>query len=113
MKGSIIERHLRVRSYFSSMAPHVLFGFFFAGYCFQDLFNIARSILVQFPSSFFSIRLVSVHVVYTYSRIDTTTACKKLRFILSDKYDFHLIGNLSIAVHSFASCTYIYKITEL
>ena len=33
--------------------------------CFcQDLFNIARRILVQLPSSFFSSRFVSVHVVH-------------------------------------------------
>ena len=31
--------------------------------CLNDLFNIARSILMLLPSSFFSIRLVSVHVV--------------------------------------------------
>ena len=34
--------------------------------CFQDLFNIAHSILVQLLSGFFSIRLVSVHVVHPY-----------------------------------------------
>ena len=34
------------------------------------------------PSSFFSSRLVSVHVVHPYSSIDTTAAWKKLRFIL-------------------------------
>ena len=50
------------------------------GCCRQDLFNIARSILV---SSFFSSRLVSVQVVHPYSSIDTTAAWKKLRFILS------------------------------
>ena len=33
---------------------------------FQDLFNTARSTRVQLPSSFFSIRLVSVHVVHPY-----------------------------------------------
>ena len=43
----------------------------FVGCCFLGLFNIARSILVQSPSCFFSIRLVSVHVVYTCSRINT------------------------------------------
>ena len=59
--------------------------------CFQDLINIADSILVQFPSSFFSICLVIVHVVHPYSRIDTTVARKKLRFILSSKFDFHMI----------------------
>ena len=44
--------------------------------CFQDLFSITRSILVQFPSSFLSICLVSVDVMYPKSRIDTTAAWK-------------------------------------
>ena len=76
----------------------------FLGCCFQDLFNIAHSILVHFPSSFFSIRLISVHVRHPYNRIDTTTAWKKPRFILSDKSDFHMIDYLSILVHAFVSC---------
>ena len=54
----------------------------FKGCCFQDLFNIAHSILVQFLSSFFSICFVSIHVVHPYSRIDTTAACKKKNYIL-------------------------------
>ena len=49
--------------------------------CRQDLFNIAHSILVLLPSSFFSSRLVSVQVVHPFSSIDTTAAWKKLRFI--------------------------------
>ena len=49
--------------------------------CLQELLNIARSILMLLASSFFSIRLVSVHVVHPYSSIDTTSAWKKLRFI--------------------------------
>ena len=53
----------------------------FVGCCLQDLFNIACSILVLLPSSFFSSCLVSVHVVHPYSRIDTITAWKKLHFI--------------------------------
>ena len=73
----------------------------FVGCCFQDLFSIARSILMQFPSSFFSNR---VHVVHPYIRMDTTDAWKKLRFILSDWCDFHMINNLSIAVHAIAKC---------
>ena len=51
----------------------------FLGCCLQDLFNISRSILVQLPSSFFSIRLISVHEVHPYSRIDTIADWKKLR----------------------------------
>ena len=75
----------------------------FVGCYLQDLFNIARTILVQLPSSFFPIRLVSVHVVHPYSSIDTTAAWKKLRFILSVRSDLHMTNSLSIAVHAFAS----------
>ena len=52
----------------------------FVGCCLLDLFNIARSILVLLPSSFFSIHLVSVHVVHPYSSINTTATWKKLCF---------------------------------
>ena len=51
------------------------------GCCRQDLFNIARNILVWLPSSFFFSRLVSIQVVHPYSSIDTTAVWKKLRFI--------------------------------
>ena len=70
--------------------------------CLQDLFNIARSILVQLLSSFFSIRLVSIHVVHPYSSTDTTAPWKKLCFILSDSSDFYMTYNLSIAVQALA-----------
>ena len=56
-----------------------------------------------FPSSFFSIQLVIVHVVQPYSSMDMTAVWKKLRFILSDKIDFYMIDNRSIAAHAFAS----------
>ena len=46
---------------------------------------------------------VSVQVVHPYSSIDTTTAWKKLRIILSVRSDFHMIDSLSIAVHAFVS----------
>ena len=36
-------------------------------------------------------------------RMDTTTAWKKLSFLLSDSSDFHMTDNLSIVVHAFAS----------
>ena len=76
----------------------------FVGCCFQDLFNIAGSILVQLLSSFFSICLVGIKVVHPYSSMDMTAAWKKLRCILSDRFDFHMTNSLSIAVHAFASC---------
>ena len=77
-------------------------GSCFLGCCLQDLFKIARRILVSLPPSFCSIRLVGVHVVHPYSSIDTTAAWKKLRFILSVKSDFHMTDSLSIAVYGFA-----------
>ena len=40
----------------------------FMGCCFQDLFKVAHIILVQFLCSFFSIRLVDVHVMHPYNR---------------------------------------------
>ena len=76
---------------------------YFVGYCFQDLFNKAHSILVQFLSSLFSIRLVNVHVEYPYCRIDTTAVWKKLRFILSDRIDFYMVASQLTAVHAFTS----------
>ena len=75
----------------------------FLGCCIQDLFNIHRGILVQFQFIVFSIHLVSIHVVHLYSRTDITTAWKKLCFILSEESGFHMIDNLSIAVHAFTS----------
>ena len=80
-----------------------LYNCCFIGYCLQDWFNIACSILVQLPSSFFSISLVSVHVMLPYSSIDIIAAWKKLHFILLERSDFHMTDNLSITVHAFAS----------
>ena len=71
--------------------------------CLQEQFNIACSILVQLPSSFFSNCLVSVYVVHPYSSIETIAAWKKLRFILSVRSDFHMTDNLLMAVHAFVS----------
>ena len=73
------------------------------GSSFQNLFNIARSSLMLLPSSFFSIHLVSIPVVYLYSRINTNSVGKKLHLILLDKSDFHMIDNLLIAVPAFVS----------
>ena len=80
-----------------------LYSCCFVGCCFQDLFNMAHSILVQLPSSFFYTRLISVDVVHPYSSMDTSAAWKKLCFILLDRSDFHMTDSLSIADHAFAS----------
>ena len=88
VKGSIGERHIWFCFYFSSSVPISCpssldrfrdgirwpYSFCFMRCCFKVLYNIARGILWQFPSSFFSRRLVNVHVVHPYSRIDTTAA---------------------------------------
>ena len=79
-----------------------LYSSCFVGCCLQDEFNIVHSILVWLPSSFFSIRFVSVHVVHSYSSINTNAAWKKLRFILSVRSEFHMTDSLSITVHAFA-----------
>ena len=70
------------------------------GCCCQDLLT---AFLCNCYLASFSSRLVSVQVVHPYSSIDTTTAWKRLRFILSVRSDFHMIGSLWIAVHAFVS----------
>ena len=73
----------------------------FAGCFLQDLLTIARNSLEQFPSNYFYIHFVRVHVVHPYSSIDTTVARKKPRSNLSDRSNFHMIDGASIAVHVF------------
>ena len=53
------------------------YSYCFVGCCFQDLLSIARSILAQLLSSFFSIRLVSVRVAHPYSSRNTTATWKR------------------------------------
>ena len=60
-----------------------LYNFCFVGCCLQDLFNIACSILVYLLSSFFSVRLLSVHIVHPYRSINPSAACKKQHLLLS------------------------------
>ena len=74
------------------MGGRWLYSCCFLGCCLLDLFNIARSILVLLPSSFFSIRLVSVHA-----------AGRNLRFILLARSCFYMTDSLSVAVHAFAN----------
>ena len=40
-------------------------------------------------------------MVHSYNSIDTVTAWKKYNFILSERSDFYMIDNLSIALYTF------------
>ena len=66
------------------------------------MFKTAHRIPEQFPSSFFSICFISIHLVHPYSSMNTATAWKKSWFILLDWSDFYMIDNLPIAFHAFA-----------
>ena len=85
------------------MGGKCTYSCYFLGCCFVDIFNIAHCILVLYTSSNFSLRFVNVHVVHPYRRIDTTTAWKKLHFILSDNPDYYMIDSLLTEFHAFAS----------
>ena len=65
---------------FFEMGGRWPYSFCFVGCCLQDSFIIARSILVQLLSSFFSIRLVSVYVIHPYSSIDNDRCSEKIAF---------------------------------
>ena len=73
-------------------------SFCFEGSCFQDLIKIA---FLCNSRQTFSLYAKSASM-WCISRIDMTAARKKSRFILLDKFDFHMIENLSIPVHVFA-----------
>ena len=71
--ASPVVSHLSCLSYLDSFRDGIQpYSCYFVGCCFQDLFNIACSIFVQFLSSCFSIHFVSIHVVHQYSSINTT-----------------------------------------
>ena len=74
----------------------------FVGYSFQHLFKIVRSILVLFPTSFFSKRFIKLQVVQLYNSTETDMAQKN--FPLSKRSDFHVVVNLSIAVYALPMC---------
>ena len=52
----------------------------------------------------FSLYFVRVQMVRSYSSTDTAITWEKSVFILSERSDFYMIDNLSIAVHAFARC---------
>ena len=93
----LLSSSLLLRQFPAYLVPLISMVCCFVWCCFQNMFNITRSILVQFPSIFFS---VSVHLVHIESRINRNAAWKKLRIILSDRLDFHVINSLSITIHA-------------
>ena len=102
--ASLAMSHIPCSSYLDGFRDGRLVAvlLLFRGCYFQGLFSIACINLVQFPSSFFSMRFVSVHVVHLCSSTDTTAAWKNSHLILSYSSDFHMINSISIAVHAFA-----------
>ena len=76
-----------------------LYSYCFMACCFQDLFNIALSILVQLLFSFFLYTLSQ----HPHGYMDMTAAWRKLHFILSNRSYFHMTESLSIAIHTFVS----------
>ena len=70
--------------------------------CFNpDLFKIAHSILVWFPSGFFFKHFIRVQVVQTYNSSGTATAWTNSPFNSSKRSDFHTVINLLIALRAF------------
>ena len=57
-----------------------------------------------FLYNLFSTSFVNIQVLHPYSSTDTATAYKKSCFILSERSSFHMINNLSVAIHAFAMC---------
>ena len=78
--------------------------------CVQNLFKTVRSVLVLFQCSLFSQCFVNVHGVQSYCSTDTAMASKTSCFISTERLDFHMVENLSKAVHDLPMLllTYIY-----
>ena len=113
MEASTEESYLWVRIYFTSSAQYVLFVLFgwfqrwevgglkavvFLWCCIQDLFKIAHSILVLLHLAFSKL-FVRVQVEQIYKGTDSFTVRIPV-FILSESSDYHVVDNLSIAVHA-------------
>ena len=79
----------------------------FVGCCKQDLFKKACRILVYFHFIFFFVHFVSINVVQPYSSTDAATTWKKSCFILSERSDFPMINNWTVAVYAFTKCMLI------
>ena len=81
----------------------------FVGCYLQDLFNIARNILVWLPSSLFSSLLVRVHVAHPYCSIDTIVAWKKTAFHLICHvwlpYDRFKVWSIFTKYQNFFNCS--------
>ena len=74
-----------------------------AGCCLEDL---SRSVdnRDDWRERVRKIPVIYIYIyIYTYTRIEIITAWMNLYFISSDRSDFHMINNLSIAVHVFDS----------
>ena len=73
----------------------------------RSLFGVVANVLdCDIEVSDFELHsLYYIHSIY--NNIDTTAAWKKLHFISSVRFDFHMTDSLSIAVNAFASCVFM------
>ena len=125
MLGFIGERCLWVRPCFSNSVlichPNLILDSFrggmlvaaqlkwIVGCSLQNLFKITRDVLINFLSSFFPKRFVSIRVVHPYScSIDTTAAWMKFCFNLSDRSSVHSLSHSPSLFHSLSLSLYIY-----
>ena len=67
----------------------------------EGLFKTASCILVKFPSSFFTICFVTVHIVHLYFSLEAYPARKVPHFILLERLDLQTIDMLPVAFHTF------------
>ena len=75
----------------------------FVGRRFQDLFKTECSILLEFPSNFFSKHFKDL-VVQPYSSTDIATTWMNSNFIPSERSDFHMIVMLLIVFFVLPMC---------
>ena len=84
------------------MGGNCLYSCRFEGCC-SGIFSVQLlAFLFSFRLAFFSIRLVSVYVVYPFSSIDTTAAWKNCILFYRIGKTSYIINNILIAVHTFA-----------
>ena len=92
-----------------SIGHHSCWVFKMAPNVHTELMNVNFCYLVFLCNSYlaFSRHFVKVQVVQPDSSANTATTWKNPCYILSERSDFHMVVNLSIAIHTLALCLLI------